>query len=614
MQRRKATNEHKYLKSKILSAILIIIIIATTFSTFTISVSADTNTPPKIYGSINSYINTDEENSSDWGTKANGVRIYMAEHGSYDVSSTKFDANFLVYRDKQLVAVFTNCSTLPDMPKKTAKTAKKGWYPAITMDNEYNFFPLRNKDPIKDYKFLGDWAWNTDITTCLRYNGITFIEDSCDGVYIHKAGVKSSNPNTPYDEFNPWSTGCLTIKGGTSEFCNVVGKDTAGKIYIVRDIPAVPVLPPLAPNISISGNNVTVSWQSVANATSYDVYLVQSPWGWENITNQQSVSSSMNNCTFTGVSNGEYAAFFIARPNADTAQSAWSSFSVQSRTIENIDKGVGFCPNNGNYVIYAYNTNYALEIVNGGYSSGDLAQVWSYVTKDHQQMNIKNVSGGANIIPKHSKLPLYQYSNGTVAQHTADSTKNMNWLFYRTKDGYCYITNIDGDKCLTFNGNGDGASVSFATITYSNNQKWNLFSLDNSISNASSGVISGAISNDFEIKDGELVKYNGTAQEVTIPNGITTLGYDCFAYNNNIVKVTIPSSVTLLNQGIFYSCTNLKAVVVPSSVTEIGQYAFWSDSLTVYCQKDSYAYNYVMQDTQRVSTGTVPALKDLLKP
>ena len=76
----------------------------------------------------------------------------------------------------------------------------------------------------------------------------------------------------------------------------------------------------------VSGSNVSVSWDASENATYSDVYLVQEPWGWEDIKYSQ-VSYSTE-CVFENVSVGHYQAFVIARPNADTVQSNWSAFIV----------------------------------------------------------------------------------------------------------------------------------------------------------------------------------------------------------------------------------------------------------------------------------------------
>ena len=89
------------------------------------------------------------------------------------------------------------------------------------------------------------------------------------------------------------------------------------------------------PAVSVDGSTVSVSWNSVANATSYDVYLVQEPWGWGDIKYRGSTQGT--SYTFTNVRNGAYAAFVIARPNKDTVQSEWSSFNVNAASTSTAD-------------------------------------------------------------------------------------------------------------------------------------------------------------------------------------------------------------------------------------------------------------------------------------
>lgn len=83
------------------------------------------------------------------------------------------------------------------------------------------------------------------------------------------------------------------------------------------------------PTVSVDNNNssVTVTWNSVANADHYDVYLVQAPWGWEDI--KYAASSWDTSYTFWNVRDGDYQTFVIARPNKDTIQSEWTSLSVK---------------------------------------------------------------------------------------------------------------------------------------------------------------------------------------------------------------------------------------------------------------------------------------------
>ena len=93
--------------------------------------------------------------------------------------------------------------------------------------------------------------------------------------------------------------------------------------------------------VTVLGPSVTVKWSASENATSYDVYLVQYPWGWEDIKYQKNGLTSTS-YTFSNVADGEYCAFVIARPQSDNQQqSEWHSFTVNTTYV------VTFNPNGG---------------------------------------------------------------------------------------------------------------------------------------------------------------------------------------------------------------------------------------------------------------------------
>ena len=79
--------------------------------------------------------------------------------------------------------------------------------------------------------------------------------------------------------------------------------------------------------------------------------------------------------------------------------------------------------------------------------------------------------------------------------------------------------------------------------------------------------------NEFEIKNGVLVKYHGSGGDVTIPDGVTSIGEGAF-YCSNLTSVTIPDSVTSIGNIAFCYCSSLKRVTIPESVTSIGTHAF----------------------------------------
>ena len=61
---------------------------------------------------------------------------------------------------------------------------------------------------------------------------------------------------------------------------------------------------------------------------------------------------------------------------------------------------------------------------------------------------------------------------------------------------------------------------------------------------------------------------------VSIPNSVTSIGYHAFSGCSSLTSVTIPGSLTTIERGVFYGCSNLSFVSIPSSVTSIGSKAF----------------------------------------
>lgn len=79
---------------------------------------------------------------------------------------------------------------------------------------------------------------------------------------------------------------------------------------------------------------------------------------------------------------------------------------------------------------------------------------------------------------------------------------------------------------------------------------------------------------DFIVKDGVLKKYVGTAAEVVIPDGVTTIEERAFYTCKSVEHVTIPSSVTAIGAQAFACCRHMLKVTIPSSVQRIGEHAF----------------------------------------
>ena len=87
--------------------------------------------------------------------------------------------------------------------------------------------------------------------------------------------------------------------------------------------------------------------------------------------------------------------------------------------------------------------------------------------------------------------------------------------------------------------------------------------------------------NDFVIEDGILKKYNGSNAFVTVPNGVTRIGFEAFKWNKELTSVILPSQLTIIENASFLCCDHLCSIVFPESLTSIGEEAFaWCERLS----------------------------------
>ncbi len=79
---------------------------------------------------------------------------------------------------------------------------------------------------------------------------------------------------------------------------------------------------------------------------------------------------------------------------------------------------------------------------------------------------------------------------------------------------------------------------------------------------------------DFDIEDGVLKKYKGTASNVIIPSGVTSIGEKAFEKCSDLIKIIIPNSVINIGNFAFSECSKLSDITIPANTTTIGNYAF----------------------------------------
>ena len=71
---------------------------------------------------------------------------------------------------------------------------------------------------------------------------------------------------------------------------------------------------------------------------------------------------------------------------------------------------------------------------------------------------------------------------------------------------------------------------------------------------------------------------NDTIVSVTLPTGITSIGYEFFRGCSSLNYVSIPNGVVSIGDSAFYNCSSLRSISIPSSVSFIGEMAFWGCS------------------------------------
>lgn len=73
---------------------------------------------------------------------------------------------------------------------------------------------------------------------------------------------------------------------------------------------------------------------------------------------------------------------------------------------------------------------------------------------------------------------------------------------------------------------------------------------------------------------GKLISYNVKSAEITLPDGIKTIGKEAFLKNNRIISVVIPDGAEAIEDHAFAYCSKLKNVELPYTLRQIGAHAF----------------------------------------
>lgn len=139
--------------------------------------------------------------------------------------------------------------------------------------------------------------------------------------------------------FDANSDGRNTVRvGAYLSHATVAGTYYVGlSLYRYKNYPATTTdVTPAAPSIRLSGTStttaypITVSWDAVTNAASYEYYLTEFPEGWAYETNTQHGIVTGTSITFPNLTSGKYTIFAhaLSAGGKQSPQSNWASFNV----------------------------------------------------------------------------------------------------------------------------------------------------------------------------------------------------------------------------------------------------------------------------------------------
>ena len=100
--------------------------------------------------------------------------------------------------------------------------------------------------------------------------------------------------------------------------------------------------------------------------------------------------------------------------------------------------------------------------------------------------------------------------------------------------------------------------------------------------------------------------FNGAENQIVVPNGVETIGYNAFKNNTSITKVVVPNTVTSIGEGAFKYCSNLEDITIPfvgsSETTTSTRYQAFGHIFGYY---DYSSTHYLMSDSTSYTSQTV---------
>ena len=125
----------------------------------------------------------------------------------------------------------------------------------------------------------------------------------------------------------------------------------------------------------------------------------------------------------------------------------------------------------------------------------------------------------------------------------------------------------------------EAAICRFCSTPFITQQAINNYNVQNTINADVVNVV--RTTEDFEVRAGKLVRYNGASADPVIPNSVTNIGERAFANCESLASVRLHDGIDTIGKAAFLNCRRLKKIAVSGKVTDIPDHAFFGcDNLT----------------------------------
>ncbi len=424
--------------------------------------------------------------------------------------------------------------------------------------------------------------------------GSGYGDDAYYGYHLH-LGIHYGSSFSFECNVNPCPSGYTRIGDSFKESAGGYPIGSASIAYALN-VPS-PAGATSRPNVSlVYPHTVEVTWSYDGNASSFDVYLLQEPWSWEDIKYSCTVTSGARSCTFMDVKPGEYCAFTIARPNADSVQSGWADFTVADSTANyviiddgvyclspvyapdkrlcvanaSLDEGanVNICPardedaqkfafthtGDGWYIIANVNSGKVLDLYWGGETSGTNVQQFSDSGSPWQRWRIVDAGDGSyTIAPKNN--PALRLDVDLADAQTTETPNVRAWTAHWNANGKWII------------------SPPVLSGSCGENVTWVYDPQTRKMTISGTGEIPGIPGGGGILADWH--DFYKEVEEIVVEPGPTSIGDYLFHDFISLKRVRLPASVTKICGGAFSGCTSLSSINIPNGVTEIPYSTFF---------------------------------------